>query len=102
MAAPSYSLYIIRCADDTLYTGIAADVTRRFAEHQDGPRGAKYLRGRGPLELVFTADVGDRARAQQLEYRVKRLSRSAKCALIAGRESLQDYFPDQVAGKGGS
>lgn len=102
MAASSYSLYIIRCADNTLYTGITADVSRRFAEHQEGRRGAKYLRGRGPLELVFTADVGDRARALQLEYRVKRLSKSAKCALIAGRESLEGFFPDQVAGEGGS
>lgn len=102
MASSSYSLYIVRCADDTLYTGIATDVPRRIAEHQDGPRGAKYLRGRGPLELVFTADVGDRATALQLEYRVKRLSRSEKCALITGRESLDDFFPNQVAGEGDS
>ena len=81
----SYHLYILRCSDDSLYTGIATDVSRRIAEHESGMRGAKYLRGRLPVELVFQCDVGDRGTALRLEYRVKRMTRATKEALIAGR-----------------
>jgi len=49
MAKTQYSVYIVRCADDTYYTGISADVDRRIAEHENSPRGAKYLKGRTPL-----------------------------------------------------
>lgn len=80
----SYSLYILRCGDGSLYTGIALDVARRLEEHQKGVRGAKYLRGRAPVELVFEQPAGDRAAAQRLEYRVKSLSRAEKEALISG------------------
>ncbi len=90
MATTEYSLYIIRCADDTYYTGIAADVARRIAEHENSPRGAKYLKGRGPLTLVYAASVGDRGSAARIEYRVKQLSRAEKEALIGGTTSLQD------------
>ena len=71
-----------------MYTGIALDVARRLQEHESGVRGAKYLRGRAPLELVFEQAAGDRAAAQRLEHRVKRLSRTEKEALIGGELSL--------------
>ena len=100
MASPEFSLYIVRCADGTLYTGIATDVGKRVAEHEAGPRGAKYLRGRGPLQLVFSAAAGDRARASRLEYRVKRLSRTQKLALIAGQLALSDLTLGQVVEEG--
>jgi len=90
VASPEFSLYIVRCADGTLYTGIATDVDKRLAEHESGPRGAKYLRGRGPLEVVFAQVAGDRAAASQLEYRVKRLSRLQKLDLIESRLRLAD------------
>lgn len=83
-----YSLYILRCADGTLYTGIARDVSRRLAEHAVGTRGAKYLRGRMPVELVFAQRAGDRATAQSLEYRVKRMQKHAKEKLITGELTL--------------
>jgi len=86
-----YSLYIVRCGDGTLYTGIATDVDRRVDAHA-GSRGAKYLRGRGPIELVFAERVGDRAAASRAEYRVKRLDRQDKEALIAGRRSLAELL----------
>lgn len=98
MGAAEYSLYIVRCADGSLYTGIALDVARRLAEHADGPRGARYLRGKGPLELVFQQPVGDRGRASHAEYRVKRLDRAAKEALITGQSSLEDLLGAAVAG----
>jgi putative endonuclease len=97
MSEPLFSLYIVRCADDSLYTGIAADVDKRLAEHRSGPRGAKYLRGRQPLKLEFSQRVGDRTLASRLEYRVKRLSRARKEALIAGTESLRDLAEDHVS-----
>ncbi len=76
-------LYVIRCGDDTLYTGITTDVERRLAEHQSGGRrAAKYLRGRGPLELVAKVGVGEREQAARLEHRVKALSRSEKERLV--------------------
>jgi len=97
---PEFSLYILRCADGSLYTGIAADVQKRLAEHEAGPRGAKYLRGRGPFEIVFSSIVGDRAIASQIEYRVKRLSRARKLELIEGRRKLDDLVPAQVVEEG--
>lgn len=89
-----YSLYILRCGDGTLYTGIAIDVQRRLDAHECGARGAKYLRGRGPLRLEFALPVGDRAAASRAEVRVKRLGRSGKEALIEGRVSLDDVLAE--------
>lgn len=98
MSARDYSLYILRCADDSLYTGIAIDVGRRLQEHEQGVRGAKYLRGRGPLQLVFDQSVGGRGVASRLEYRVKHLDRMQKEALIAGKLSLPDMLK-QLSGE---
>jgi putative endonuclease len=94
MAGADYSLYIVRCSDGSLYTGIAIDVERRVREHESGKRGARYLRGRGPLQLEFCEQLGSRGRAQQLEHRVKRLNRQQKEALIAGRSSLIELMPE--------
>ncbi|MBT8086430.1 MAG: GIY-YIG nuclease family protein [Gammaproteobacteria bacterium] len=92
MTGPNFSLYILRCADDSLYTGIASDVPRRIEEHEAGRRGAKYLRGKLPLRLEFSSEVGDRATASRLEYRVKQLSRAQKEALIDGRQSIAELL----------
>jgi putative endonuclease len=82
-------VYVIRCGDGTLYTGITTDVARRLAEHASGgPRAAKYLRGRGPLALAFSARVGTKSMALSVERRMKSLSRARKDALLAGRFSL--------------
>lgn len=74
----TWSVYLLRCADGSLYTGIATDVSRRLAEHTDGEKGAKYLRGRGPLELVFQQEIGDRSLALRIEHRVKRFPKAYK------------------------
>lgn len=87
-AQATWSLYLLRCGDGTLYTGIATDVERRLGEHLDGARGARYLRGRGPLELLVAEPVGDRALASRAERRVKRLPRARKEQLIAAPERL--------------
>ena len=90
MPAAEFSLYIVRCADGALYTGIATDVDKRLAEHASGMRGAKFLRGRGPLEVVFAEAVGDRASALRLEHRVKRLTRAQKLELVRGERRLAE------------
>jgi putative endonuclease len=90
MPITEFSLYIVRCADGALYTGIATDVDKRLAEHASGVRGAKFLRGRGPLEVVFAEAVGDRASALRLEHRVKRLTRAQKLELVRGERRLAE------------
>lgn len=92
-----FAVYILRCGDNTYYTGIAADVERRVSEHASSPRGAKYLKGRGPLTLVYSETIGDRAAASRVEYRIKRLDRAQKEALIDGRIVLRELMPDQVS-----
>ena len=77
-------LYILRCGDGSLYTGIATDIDRRFLEHESqGPKGAKYTRGKLPLEIVYRREIGTRSEASKEELRVKGLSRKQKLALIA-------------------
>jgi putative endonuclease len=88
VSASNYSVYIVRCADGSLYTGIAIDVARRIGEHERGRRGARYLRGRGPLKLEFAERVGDRGAATRIEHRLKRLAKPDKERLIAGERSL--------------
>jgi len=96
-----YSLYILRCKDGSLYTGIAIDVAKRLREHEDGRRGAKYLRGRGPLQLVFQRALGDRSTATRAEYRIKQLDRTQKEALVSGAASLAELLrsPDMLPGQ---
>lgn len=74
-------VYILRCGDGTLYTGISDDVERRLAAHRSG-KGAKYTRGRGPLELVYQEQVPDKAAALRREAAIKRLKRAEKEKLI--------------------
>jgi putative endonuclease len=78
-----WSVYIVRCADDSLYTGVAIDVERRVAEHQSqGPKAAKYVRGRTPLVLVYSRTLGTRSEAMVEEWRIKQLSKPDKEKLI--------------------
>lgn len=77
-----YFVYILRCGDSTLYTGTTDDVARRFAAHSAG-KGAKYTRGRGPLELVYQEACADKSAALKREIVIKRLSRPEKLRLIA-------------------
>ena len=79
-----YYLYILRCGDGSLYTGITTDVERRLAVHRSG-RGAKYTRGRGPLTVVYREECGDKSAALRRELAVKALTREEKLALIGGR-----------------
>jgi len=87
----AWSVYLIKTAQGKIYTGISTDVKRRFLEHQDGGRlAAKFLRGKGPLSLVFFTKVGDRSTASRLEYQIKKLSRIEKSKIINGELLVTD------------
>ncbi|OEY65282.1 GIY-YIG nuclease family protein [Marinobacter sp. X15-166B] len=84
-----WHLYLVRTARGTLYTGITTDVARRFAEHQAGaPKGARSLRGKGPLTLEYYTRVANRRVAAQVEWRIKQWPRARKEALIRGEQPL--------------
>ena len=75
-------VYILRCGDGTLYTGITDDLSRRLAAHRAG-KGAKYTRGRGPLAVAYLEEQPDRSAASKREWAIKRLARAEKEALAA-------------------
>lgn len=81
-----WCVYILRCKDGTLYTGATDNFPRRLAAHQAG-KGAKYTRGRGPLEPVYREDCEDMSAALKREYAIKRLSREKKLVLISATKS---------------
>ena len=79
----SWVCYLLRCADDTLYCGISNDMEKRLAAHNAG-EGAKYTRGRIPVSVVYRESCADKSAALKREIQIKRLSRSAKQALLQG------------------
>ena len=86
----TWFLYLIRCKDGTLYTGITTDVERRFVEHQGNDRkGAKYLRGRAPLALAFKTEIGNRSLASKVELKVKRMTKAEKEMLVQGKIAVR-------------
>ena len=83
MADGDHHVYVIECADGSLYTGYTTDVERRVAEH-DGGDGAKYTRCRTPVELVHSESFDSRSAAMSREHEIKQLSRAEKERLVAG------------------
>jgi putative endonuclease len=84
MVMSDWYLYVIRCRDGTLYTGISTDVDRRLAEHRRGGyAGSKYLKGRAPLTLVLRNKLGSRQSASRVEYLFKKLPKSEKEIMIS-------------------
>ena len=92
-AEPSrWFLYMLRTPSGMLYTGITTEVERRLAQHQSG-KGAKALRGKGELELVFHYPAGDRSQASKLELKVKKLTKVQKEKLVKEQPgSLESYL----------
>ena len=78
-----YYLYILKCVDQTLYTGITTDLERRVLEHNETKLGAKYTATRRPVELAFFKKYKNRSEASQEEARIKSLKRAEKLELIA-------------------
>jgi putative endonuclease len=88
-----WHLYVIRTRHGALYTGIATDVSRRLAEHEDdGKRGAKYLRSKGPLRIAYQVSLGSRGLAQKAEQALKRLAKKDKERIVAGGPSADELL----------
>ena len=88
-----WHLYLVRTREGSLYTGIATDVARRFAEHQAGSdRGARYLRGRAPLQLVFKMEIGNRSLALRTERRVKNLPKAKKEQIVCSNPTARELM----------
>ncbi|HEY9203985.1 GIY-YIG nuclease family protein [Sulfurimonas sp.] len=75
-------VYILRCSDETLYTGITTDLQRRAEEHNSSPKGAKYTRARRPVELIYFESHKDKSGATIRELEIKKLSKAKKLELI--------------------
>ncbi len=87
----NWFLYLIRCKNSRLYTGITTDVERRFGEHESGDKkGSKYLRGKKPLTLVLRKKVGDRSMALKIEAKVKKMSKIKKELLVDGKIKIKE------------
>jgi putative endonuclease len=84
-ANPNWSLYIIEASDASLYTGITTDVDRRFEEHLNCQKGAKYFNGRSPVRIVYREDGHTRSSASRREMEIKKLSRQEKQNLVASQ-----------------
>ena len=92
-----YYTYMLRCADGTIYSGIAASLENRMKVHFcGGPGGAKYVMSRGALRLECFWTSPDKGSASKLEYRLKQLSRDRKEALISGEIELEDVFSEKL------
>jgi len=91
-AQMGWYVYILRCGDDSLYTGTTGNPRRRLAAHRSG-KGAKYTRGRGPLQLVYLETLPDRPAALRREWQIKQLSRPEKLALVKRWEGSEEELP---------
>jgi len=81
-----YYVYIVKCSDDTLYTGITTDIDRRIDEHNGmRPGGARYTKARRPVELMYTAKFPDRSSASKEEARIKKMPRKDKMIIIENK-----------------
>ena len=90
--AGSWTVYILECSDKSLYTGIATDLEKRIARHENG-NGARYTRGRGPFRLVYTEICADRSEATKRELFIKALSRTEKLAFIKVQTLIVNLHP---------
>lgn len=86
-------VYMIRCDDNSLYTGITTDLNRRFCEHKEG-RGAKYTRNKKPIEISTFFILNDRSEASKLEYFIKKLSKSEKEFLILNEKNKKVFIKE--------
>jgi len=77
-----WHVYVVECADGTLYTGITTDLVRRIGEHNDSRKGARYTRAKRPVKLMYSEAAASRSDASKREHELKRLSRTDKLELI--------------------
>jgi putative endonuclease len=92
-------IYLIRCNDNSLYTGIARDVEKRFAQHQQDPKkAAKFFSGKRPLRLVARKKIGSRGLALKVEHRIKKLTKSSKEELVKDSGLIDDIIEKIMSG----
>lgn len=96
---PSWRVYMVRCADDSLYTGCTNDLARRVAAHNAG-KGARYTRSRGPVKVVWSVRVKDKSAALSREWKVKQLTRAEKLVLVRKKKSHPLPDPLPLGGRG--
>lgn len=89
-------IYILRCADNTLYTGVTTNLQRRLKEHNSAAGGARYTRARRPVQMVYAEPASNRSTACRREYELKQLNRTAKECLIASPPPFHLNFNDIV------
>jgi putative endonuclease len=82
-----WQIYIVRCNDNTLYTGITIDIDKRLEEHNSGKKGAKYTRSRRPVKLVYSEETSSRSKATKRELQIKKMTRIRKLTLVAGQNT---------------
>jgi len=75
-------VYMVRCNDGTLYTGITNDLEKRIEAHNSGKDGARYTRSRRPVKLVYSEEAGSKSNAAKLEYKIKKMTRAKKMEMI--------------------
>lgn len=92
----NWFIYLLQTAQGSLYTGITTDVSARLATHQAG-KGAKYLRGKGPLTLVATQAVANRSVASRLEYQLKRLTADEKRRIMSDNRLFERFRTDRLS-----
>jgi putative endonuclease len=83
-----WSVYILKCSDGTFYTGITTELERRVFEHNNSKLGAKYTRGRRPVELVFGSAVKNKSHAAKEEARIRKMDRQEKIRMINGNHCM--------------
>lgn len=83
-------VYIVKCSDKTLYTGITKNITKRIEEHNTSPLGAKYTRGRRPVNLLYSQKMKNKSQALKKEWSIKRLSKNKKILLIKKEPRVQN------------
>lgn len=92
-----YYIYIIKCRDGRLYTGITTDIKRRFSEHSTGEKGAKFTRANPPEEIMTVWSCNGRSYASKLEYAIKKLNRQQKIKLINEELQLSDFMDKDIS-----
>ena len=95
MSKPIWHLYILQCADSTLYTGITTDIVRRLNEHNNSAKGAKYTRARRPVALVYSELCESRSSAASREYEIKKLPKPQKLELIQSAINTDSLSQDR-------
>ena len=95
----TWYVYMVRCNDGTLYTGITNDLEKRIEAHNSGKDGARYTRSRRPVKLVYSEEVDSKSTAAKLEYKIKKMTRAKKKEMAKAKGSGHKFFmPFRVKG----